>query len=84
MRTCLYYQANINRSECWFFVAVLRSMEHLAFDRTLDKDSSLFEFFVPHTARPFFENMMKAFEQSGVVLSWKSLPNRLKNRKEQV
>ena len=84
MRTCRYYQAHINRPLCWFFVAVLRSMEHMAFDRTLDKESSLFEFFVPDSTDKFFKEVMEAFHKRGVVLDWKELPNRLDDPNELV
>jgi hypothetical protein len=43
---CVYYQADVTRHKCWFLVAVLRSFENIAFDRTLDKQSSVVEFFV--------------------------------------
>lgn len=82
MKNCLYYQAHINKPLCWFFVAVLRSFEHMAFDRTIDKDSTLFEFFVPASTQSFFEAVMQAFQEQGVVLDWQMLPNRLENPKE--
>ena len=48
MRYCSYYQAKIVcTAQSWLLVGVLRSIENLAFDRTLDKSSGLFEFFVP-------------------------------------
>lgn len=51
---CSYYQAHIKRPYCWFLVAVLRSFEHVAFDRTIDKNNSIFEFFVPHDTEKYF------------------------------
>jgi len=77
MNACLYYQAHINKKDCWFFVAVFRSFEHLAFDRTLDKTSSLFEIFVAPGQQELFESIMKAFQKRGVVLDFQQLPNRL-------
>jgi len=74
---CLYYQAHIDKPRCWFVVAVLRSFEHLVFDRTLDKETSLFEFFVPPALQPTFEELMRYFQSEGIVLDFKELPNRL-------
>ena len=42
-----YYQAYIEKASCWYVVAILKSYEHLAFDRTLDTQTNLFEFYVP-------------------------------------
>ena len=77
MGYCLYYQAHLNKKDCWLFVAILRSFEHLAFDRTLDKESSLFEIFVPPQFQRFFENLMRYFQSEGVVLDFKKMENRL-------
>jgi len=77
MDSCLYYQAHINKKDCWFFVAIFRSFEHLAFDRTLDKTSSLFEIFVSPSQQKLFEAIMAGFKKEGVVLDFKKLPNRL-------
>lgn len=77
MDSCLYYQAHLEKKDCWFFVAVLRSFEHLSFDRTLDKKTSLFEIFVTPSQQQLFEEIMAAFEKYGVVLDFKKLPNRL-------
>ena len=75
--SCLYYQAHINKKDCWFFVAIFRSFEHLAFDRTLDKKSSLFEIFVSPSQQKLFETIMIRFQEVGVVLDFEKLPNRL-------
>lgn len=75
--SCLYYQAHIEKKRCWFFVALFRSFEHLAFDRTLEKETSLFEFFVPSDMQSFFEHLMKHFQEIGVVSNFEKLPNRL-------
>ncbi|HZW61449.1 MAG TPA: hypothetical protein VFF04_04430 [Candidatus Babeliales bacterium] len=77
MSYCLYYQAHIRQSHCWFFVAALRSFEHVAFDRTFNVDESVFEFFVPPTMEPFFLEFMEYFKQQGIVSELKQLKNRL-------
>lgn len=72
-----YYQARIEREYTWFFVATLRAHEHLAFDRTLDKSSGLFEFFVPADRALFFEQLMNYYQSIGIVHNVQELPNRL-------
>jgi hypothetical protein len=76
MQYCIYYQAHIPREYCWFLTATLRSYEHVAFDRTLDKEHSIFEFFVPEPQEPLFIQIMSRFEKEGVVQDLKKLPNR--------
>jgi 4-hydroxyphenylpyruvate dioxygenase-like putative hemolysin len=77
MTYCCYYQARLNRTKSWFLVAVLRSFEHLVFDRTLDKEESLFEFFVPNNNEPYFLEIMEYMQQQGFVLEVNKMPNRL-------
>lgn len=77
MNICLYYQAHVDKQRCWLFVAIIRSFEHLSFDRTLDKETSLFEIFVPHAERATFESIMSELCALDVVIDWQQLPNRL-------
>ncbi len=74
---CAYYQANIKKEKCWYFVAILRSCTHLVFDRTIEKKTSLFEFFVPTDMEPRFLLFMKEFEQQGIVSNLTKKQNRL-------
>jgi hypothetical protein len=74
---CLYYQAHVNEKDCWYLVAVLRSFEHLVFDRTFDKKKSIFEFFVPHDLEYYFLEVMSYFEREHIVTYLEKLPNRL-------
>jgi len=84
MNHCSYYQANVKRSECWFLAAIFRSYEHLAFDRTLDLSTSLFEFFVPESMEKEFLKIMSYFQEKGIVRDLKKLPNRLLDPAEKV
>lgn len=77
MSYCQYYQAHVDRSECWFFVGVMRSFEHMNFDRTLDLQNSIFEFFVPETMEDQFLRIMDYFKRHNIVSDLKKLPNRL-------
>lgn len=78
MLYCSYYQAHISEKEAWFLVALLRSFEHLAFDRTLSKSESIFEFFVPEGQEQTFLELMHALEARHIVTDLKQLPNRLR------
>lgn len=75
-RTGLYYQAHIPADRCWFFTAVIRCQENLCFDRTLDKERSVFEFFVPAEKASQFEAFMAALAEQGVVRNLQQFSNR--------
>ena len=77
MNHCLYYQARVKREYCWFLVGILKSFEHMAFDRTIDKEKSIFEFFVPPLMKDYFEELMDFFSKEGVISDLQALPNRL-------
>ncbi len=74
---CSYYQARVTEKESWFLVALLRSFEHLAFDRTYDKSTATFEFFVPHDNERIFLELLEYLKKQGVILSVTALSNRL-------
>jgi hypothetical protein len=77
MSYCSYYQAHVERSRSLFLVAVLRSYEHVSFDRTLDVPNSIFEFYVPEDQESHFLCIMSSLEQEGIIKSLTKLPNRL-------
>ena len=77
MSYCVYYQAEVKKQDVWFFVATLRSFEHLAFDRTCDVTASVFEFFVPADLEDFFVALMRGYHAQGIVGKYQKLPNRL-------
>jgi hypothetical protein len=74
---CLYYQAKVHKPDTGFLTATLRSFEHLCFDRSLDKDTFLFEFFVPAQLEHFFLELMSFYQQQGMIYDLQKLPNRL-------
>jgi hypothetical protein len=74
---CVYYQAHVVREQCWFVTAALKSYEHIAFDRTIDTASSLFEFFVAPSTEIYFLEIMTYFQDQGLVSGLIKLPNRL-------
>ena len=81
---CSYYQAHVQKELALYVVAALRSYEHLAFDRTLDPSTSLFEFFVPTSTESYFLTHMNYLQSEGLIYDLKKVPNRLENSTEQV
>lgn len=77
MNYCSYYQARVDKTFCWYVVAILKSYEHLAFDRTLDTTINLFEFYVPQEREKEFLNIMEYFQNNHLLTDLKKLPNRL-------
>lgn len=75
-RYCLYYQAHVPVSKCGIFVALMRSVEHVAFDRTCDIQTSTFEFFVPNDQRAPFIQFMTFCEEQKLIDQFVELPNR--------
>lgn len=74
---CVYYRARIDKSKTWFFVATLRSFEHLCFDRTIDVDQGMFEFFVPPDNEAFFVQLMHHFQNQCIAYDLEKVENRL-------
>lgn len=75
-RYCLYYQAHVPVKSCGIFVALMRSIEHVAFDRTCDIQTSTFEFFVPNDQRELFMQFMNFCEEKKIIEQLRELPNR--------
>ncbi len=74
---CRYYRAHVIREQAWFFVAIVRSYEHMMFDRTFDTKTSVFEFFVPIDMEKRFLDLMTILINQGVVENLQSHENRL-------
>lgn len=81
---CQYYQAIVKKQECYFVSAILRSFENLAFQRTLEKDSSLWEFFVTKEKEEEFLQLFDFFCKKGLVSNLKKCTNRLLDESEEV
>lgn len=84
MLYCSYYTAHIKKEACGTLVSILRSFEHLVFDRTLDKATSHFEFFVAPELDATFLELMDYFQREGIVLDLEKKPNRLMDPQEKV
>lgn len=76
---CLYYTAKVDKPNVWQLTGVLKSFEHLSFDRTIDKENSIFEFFVPEGNKNIFEEVLNHFVQKGIVSDFQLKENRLIN-----
>lgn len=77
MKYSLYFQATVVKELCWLVTSSLRFSEHIAFDRALNKEISLFEFFVAPGMEDVFLQIMGTLEKEGVVFNLVQLPNRL-------
>lgn len=77
MNYSLYFQATVVKELCWLVTSSLRFSEHVAFDRALNKEESLFEFFVAPDSLDVFLQIMNTLEREGVVFNLVQLPNRL-------
>lgn len=77
MDYCLYYQAKVDKSLTWFFVATFRSFEHVGFDRTYNVEDGIFEFFVPQEMEEIFLNIFSYYKNNKIIFDLKKLHNRL-------
>jgi hypothetical protein len=82
MNYSLYYQAHVVPQTAWYLTAVMRSFEHLAFDRTIDVKNSIFEFFVPSDLELYFLEIMNSLQAEGYIQNLQKLSNRLENSSE--
>ena len=72
-----YFQATVHRELAWYVVAVLKSFEHLCFDRTYDPECSRFEFFVAPDMTSEFITLMEYFKHEHLIADFQELPNRV-------
>jgi hypothetical protein len=77
MNYSIYYQARVQKELCWFVTSTVRFCEHVAFDRTIEKDESIFEFFVAPDMEQEFLDVAHKLLKRGVFLDLQKLPNRL-------
>jgi hypothetical protein len=77
MSYCSYFQATVSKKDTWFFVATVRSYDHMMFDRTIDTTKGLFEFFVPLDYESQFLQVMDYYIRNNIVHDLKKMENRL-------
>ncbi|MBM3892799.1 hypothetical protein FJ365_00160 [Candidatus Dependentiae bacterium] len=73
---CVYYQGYLDREKIWFVVGMLRNEDHLCFERTVDKNTNLFEFFVPAGNEQAFLYLMDYCVAQGYVFDLQKKPQR--------
>lgn len=74
---CSYYVAQAVRDQCWLLSSLMRGTEHIAFDRALDKEKSIFEFFVPESTEHVFLQVIDYLLEKGILTSCEKKENRL-------
>lgn len=74
---CSYFLAQIEKREIVKLISVLKSFDHLCFDRCVDKEQNIFEFFVPASMEKLFTSLMELYQQKGVVKMLRQEKNRL-------
>lgn len=81
---CTYYRARVEQRAALYLVAVLKSVDHLCFDRSYEDKGDQFEFFVPRDMEQEFEMVISFFEKTGEITEFRKLPNRLASAAELV
>ncbi len=74
---CLYYQGYLVREKIWLVVGLLRNEDHVCFERTIDKNTNLFEFFVPASQEKIFNHLMDYFIAKEYIFDLQRKPNPL-------
>lgn len=77
MKYSIYYQAHVQKELCWMVTATIRFMDHVAFDRTIDKENSIFEFYVAPDLEDEFLQIAQRLLKRNIFLTLQKLPNRL-------
>lgn len=72
-----YYHAILNKENALYVVGTLKYFDHICFDRTLDRETLLYEFFVPQDTESDFLKIMDFFAQKGFVTYLQKKPNRI-------
>lgn len=75
--SCKYYQCKVVKDKVWYLTAIIRSFEHLCFDRTIDKQESILEFFVPEDGEKTFLEVISQLSEEGIVSDFSEKDNRL-------
>ncbi len=77
MNYSIYYQAHVQKELCWMVTATIRFMDHVSFDRTIDKENSIFEFYVAPDLEDEFLQVANRLLKRKIFLTLQKLPNRL-------
>lgn len=77
MKYSIYYQARVQKELCWMVTATIRYLDHVSFDRTIDKENSIFEFYVAPDFEQEFLQVAERLLDKKIFLSLEKMPNRL-------
>ena len=77
MSYSIYYQAQVQKELCWMVTATIRFCDHVAFDRTIDKEGSIFEFYVAPDLQDEFLLIAHKLLERKIFLTLVQMPNRL-------
>lgn len=72
----LYYQAEVIPHTIWLVTSILRNEDGWAFDRALENNSTVLEFFVSPSYEAEFCSFMDYCLEKKLLLSFQKLPNR--------
>jgi hypothetical protein len=73
----LYYQATIIPNKIWLITSLLRNEDGWAFDRALEGNPSILEFFVSPSYEEEFSSFMNYCLEEGLITSFSKMDNRL-------
>lgn len=73
----IYYQAQVQKELSWMVTSTIRYCDHIAFDRTVDKEGSIFEFYVAPDFHDEFLLVAHKLLERKVFLTLQQMPNRL-------
>lgn len=74
---CSYYLAKLVKKRIWFVTGNIHSMDNMVFERTVDKDEDILEFFVPSDQEKVFLEFMDSDPIKSCVVWIKKSRNRL-------
>ena len=77
MKYSSYYQVHVQKEFSWIVTSYMRFHEHVAFDRTLDKQEAIFEFFVAPDLEDVFLEAANKLLKKKIFLDVQKLPNRM-------
>jgi hypothetical protein len=74
---CVYYQAQLEKSQAFMVTATFKFFDGIAFDRAIEGSSTHFEFFVAPDKEHEFLRLMQIMQDKKLVLHVEKLPNRM-------
>jgi|WetSurMetagenome_2_1015567.scaffolds.fasta_scaffold1198522_2 hypothetical protein len=76
---CSYYQAKVDKEKTWFVVGTFRNEDHVAFERAIEGQTEILEFFVPQDQEDYFLILIQRLKEMGYILWFEKKDNRFCN-----